>query len=103
MKNILFSILLLISAPGGLLAQLHVAGSTLAIKSGAVLYSTGDVTTAGSAILDNGGTLITPSSIKNAEMATMQGNGQYTLQDDWINSANFDAGTSTVTFGGGDQ
>ncbi len=100
MKNILFPILLLICAPGGLLAQLHVAGSTLTIKSGAVFYSTGDVTTASSATLDNEGTLNTPGNINNGDMDTMQGNGQYTLQGDWSNSATFNAGISTVTFEG---
>ncbi len=100
MKNILLPIFILICAPGGLLAQLHVASSTLIIQSGAVLYNTGDVTTAGSATLDNEGTLNTQGDINNGGTSIMQGNGQYTLKGDWTNLATFDAGTSTVTFEG---
>ncbi|MEO7174430.1 MAG: hypothetical protein ABIV51_01325 [Saprospiraceae bacterium] len=100
MKNILFLILFVLSAPCSLLAQIYLDGSTMTIKSGAVVYSKGDVTTVDNAILNNEGSLITLRDINNVGTATMQGNGQYTLQGDWNNSATFLAGTSSVNFEG---
>lgn len=72
----------------------------MSIKSGAVVYSVGDVTTASNAILDNEGTLFTSGNISNGGTAIMVGNGQYTLRGDWVNSATFIAGTSIVSFEG---
>ena len=99
MKQLL-PIILVCFLPGWASAQLHVAGGTVKISPGAVLHSTGDVTNTGGGDLTNEGTLTTPGSIANSAAATLSGDGQYTLSGDWTNSADFAAGTSTVTFEG---
>ncbi len=100
MKPILSFLLLLCGLPGGLFAQLHVAGGTLKISAGATLHSTGNLTNTGGGTLVNEGTLNTPGSITNSGAAMLSGNGQYHLQGNWTNSANYNAGTSTVRFQG---
>ncbi|MCF8239192.1 MAG: hypothetical protein K9I85_13610 [Saprospiraceae bacterium] len=100
MKNLLFSILLMICASGSLFSQIYVGDATINIIAGTVLYSVGDITNTGSAIFTNEGTLITRGDIINSGTATLIGDGQYTLEGNWTNSATFDAGTSTVTFEG---
>ena len=100
MKNLIFSILLLICASGSLLSQIYVGDAKINITAGAVLYSAGDITNAGSSTLTNEGTLSTLGDIINSGTATLQGDGQYTLEGDWTNSATFIAGNSIVTFEG---
>jgi len=100
MKNLLFSILLVICASGSLFSQMFVGDVTIHITDGAVLFSTGDITNARNATITTEGTLRTLGDILNSGTATLEGDGQYTLEGDWTNSATFDAGTSTVTFEG---
>ncbi len=100
MKNIFFLILLICCISDSLLAQLHLKGGTLTIKSNTLVFSKGDITNTESAVIKNDGLLKTQGSISNMDMASLQGNGQYILHGDWINSASFNAGTSIVTFEG---
>ena len=100
MKNILFSILLVICACGSLLSQIFVGDAQINIIAGEVLYSAGDITNTDSSIFTNEGELITLGDIINSNTATLQGDGQYTLEGDWMNSATFNAGISTTTFEG---
>lgn len=85
---------------GPLAAQLYNAGSIVEISAGAILYSAGDVANSSGGALGNQGTLITAENLINQHEALIYGNGQYMLGRNWHNSAEFDAGSSTVTFTG---
>ncbi|GEM_PF-333948 len=100
LRQILVATLLLFCAPGSLLSQIYVGDAIIYISAGAVVYSDGDITNTGNAILTNEGALRTTGDIINSGTATLQGDGQYTLEGDWTNSATFIAGNSTVTFEG---
>jgi len=100
MKNVLFLLLLLCCISDSLLAQIYINGGTLTIKSNTLVFSKGDITNSGSAIINNDGTLKAKGNFNNIDLATLRGNGQYILSGNWINSANFEANNSTVTFEG---
>lgn len=101
LRQICTATVFVIFAPGSLLSQIYVQDARINITAGSVLYSAGDITNTGNnAALANEGTLTTLGDIINSGTATLQGDGQYTLEGDWTNSATFDAGNSTVTFEG---
>jgi gliding motility-associated-like protein len=81
-------------------------GASVFASSGAVVQVNGGLQNDGaSAVLENNGTITvansgTPGTVFLTNGSTMQGNGQYFVEQDWSNSATFNAGTSTVTLDG---
>jgi gliding motility-associated-like protein len=81
-------------------------GATVFASTGAVVQVNGGLQNDGAAaILENNGTITiansgTPGSVFLTNGSIMQGNGQYFVEQDWSNSATFNAGTSTVTLDG---
>jgi gliding motility-associated-like protein len=81
-------------------------GATVFASTGAVVQVNGGLQNDGAtAILENNGTITvansgTPGSVFLTNGSVMQGNGQYFVEQDWSNSATFNAGTSTVTLDG---
>jgi len=62
--------------------------------------ATADFTNNGTITVANSGT---PGSVFLTNGSVLQGNGQYLVEQDWSNSATFNAGTSTVTLNGNTQ
>jgi gliding motility-associated-like protein len=81
-------------------------GATVFASTGAVVQVNGGLQNDGaSAVLENNGTITvsnsgTPGTVFLTNASVMQGNGQYFVEQDWSNSATFNAGTSTVTLDG---
>ncbi len=81
-------------------------GATVFAATGAVVQVNGGFQNDGAtASLTNDGTITvansgTPGTVFLTNGSTMQGNGQYFVEQDWSNSATFTAGTSTVTLNG---
>jgi gliding motility-associated-like protein len=81
-------------------------GATVFASTGAVVQVNGGLQNDGaSAVLENNGTITvsnsgTPGTVFLTNASVMQGNGQYFIEQDWSNSATFNAGSSTVTLDG---
>lgn len=81
-------------------------GGTVVVTTGAIMQvnggfqndgATGTITNDGTINIANSGT---PGTVFLTNSSTMNGNGQYFVEQDWSNSATFNAGTSTVTMNG---
>jgi len=81
-------------------------GATVFAATGSVVQVNGGFQNDGAtASLTNNGTITvansgTPGTVFLTNSSVMQGNGQYFVEQDWSNSATFNAGTSTVTLNG---
>jgi gliding motility-associated-like protein len=81
-------------------------GGTVFVSTGAIVQINGGFQNDGAtAALTNNGTITvanssTPGTVFLTNSSVMQGNGQYFVEQDWSNSATFNAGTSTVTLNG---
>lgn len=81
-------------------------GGTVFVANGAVMQVNGGFQNDGAAAaITNDGTINiansgTPGTVFLTNSSVMQGNGQYFVEQDWSNSATFNAGTSTVTLNG---
>jgi len=75
-------------------------GSVVIIESNAVLSSEGKVVNTQSGVIETEGTLSAATSLENNLSSILKGDGHYLVGEDWINSATFTAGNSTVTFNG---
>ena len=112
MKLLLLAMLAGIFFPSALFGQIFFSnGATLYVSNGAVLYTNGGVELSGNTNFTNHGqvtitklsTLPIPGTFKNNTTSTTSGNGQYTVEQDWINDGTFTAGSSTVTLNGNTQ
>ncbi|MCB9332193.1 MAG: hypothetical protein H6574_14005 [Lewinellaceae bacterium] len=100
MKKYLFIISLLSLFSMSAQAQLQSQGSYIRISGGSYVVAFDGVVNTNSATLSVDGTLSTPTDLTNTTGATLQGDGQYHIGGNWTNTANFNAGASTVTFEG---
>lgn len=86
-------------------------GATIQINSGAIVMSNGGMElSASSSLVNNGDLTVTKNSTftspGNFELNTSSvvgGNGSYKIEQDWINDATFNAGTSSVELFGNTQ
>ncbi len=86
-------------------------GATLSVGSGAIVWVNGGVNVSNASSFSNNGdiTITKNSSLPLAgsfnieNSSTVSGNGTYEVEQDWINSANFVAGTSNVKLFGNSQ
>lgn len=67
-----------------------------------------DGTSGATPIFENNGTMTisnsgTPGTVRLTNSSTLQGNGTYKVEQDWINDASFSAGSSTVIMNGNIQ
>ncbi len=112
--SILFTITALLSVHN-LIAQNYVnnTGGDIFVSNGALLHINGGITNSGiAASITNNGTLQvknadTPGNINLTNSSSMLGEGQYRLEGDWVNNANFISGgannQSEVVFDGDNQ
>lgn len=83
-------------------------GALITINSGAIVHVNGGVEFNNSTILQNDGSLTTtinssfanPGTLKIGIGSSLSGNGQYFVEQDWINAGTFTAANSTVTLFG---
>ena len=75
-------------------------GSNIIIESGAVLLSEGEVVNTQSGVITTTGTLMAKTSLENKLSSSLKGDGNYLIGGNWINTASFTAGISTVIFNG---
>ena len=86
-------------------------GATFAVTSGGVFHCNGGITIDQASTVTNDGSITTTvnSTLPAAGTLTIdngsavQGNGDYDVEQDWVNNATFNAGTSTVTLFGNTQ
>lgn len=100
MKHIVFAFALLVLTGNPVWAQLNNQGADIKIASGTSVAAANGVVNAAGGTLTVEGQLATPAGLTNTTGATLRGDGRYRIGGDWINSADFQAGTSSVTFGG---
>ena len=100
MKTIHILFLFLFSFVQISFAQVNVNGTSLKISSGATFYTDMDVVNTANGTITNEGDLIMGAHFVNENGAILTGNGEYFHGRNWLNSATFLAGTSTVTFTG---
>lgn len=96
---------LFVIIPLGLNAQiLSSNGATIFINNGGELYCNGGVSIANTSSLINEGTVritknatnILAGTLTNVSSSTINGNGDYYVEQDWINDATFTANSSSV-------
>lgn len=81
-------------------------GASVFASTGSIIHVNGGLQNDGAtAVFDNNGTVTvansgTPGTVFLTNGSTMQGNGQYFVEQDWSNSATFNAGTSSVILNG---
>lgn len=99
-------------ASGTLSAQIFYSnGATVAVTAGGVLHCNGGVTFDNTSNVTNNGTITTTKNSTLALPGTMTidnasvvgGDGDYNVEQDWINNATFNGGLSNVTMNGNTQ
>ncbi len=113
MKKVLYLGALLFASPHYVDSQvLFSNGATVMITSGAVVKVNGGTSLSGNSSLTNNGTLTIsenstvqlPGTFTIGSSSSVTGNGNYFVEQDWINDGTFNGGTSTVTlFGNSEQ
>jgi gliding motility-associated-like protein len=101
-------VMLAVSAKGQIM---YSNGAVVHITNGAMVFSNGGVhVTNSSAFTNDGSLVITKNStiplagtLDLSNSAVVDGNGIYKVEQDWINDATFNAGTSQVTLNGNTQ
>ena len=86
-------------------------GATFVVTAGGVFHVNGGVTFDQTSNVTNDGTITTtknstlpgPGNFTIDNTSTVQGNGAYNVEQDWINDATFTGGSSTVTMNGNTQ
>ena len=87
-------------------------GATFVVTTGGVFHCNGGVTFDNTSAVTNDGTITTtkndavnptPGTMRIDNSSTVQGNGDYNVEQDWVNNATFTGGTSTVTMNGNTQ
>lgn len=86
-------------------------GATFVVTAGGVFHCNGGVTFDQTSAVTNDGTITTtinstmpnPGTLTIDNTSTVQGNGDYNVEQDWVNNATFTGGTSTVTLFGNTQ
>lgn len=114
MKKIYLScsaaLLMLASFPIG--AQIvYTNGATFVVTTGGMFHVNGGITFDQTSNVTNDGTITTtknstatlPGTLTIDNTSTVQGNGDYNVEQDWINNATFTGGNSTVTMNGNTQ
>lgn len=107
MKKSLFQNIkvLLLFIPFGLNAQvLSSSGATIFVNNGGILHCNGGVTLTNNTTLLNEGTLRSTKNssnalagtLTNASSSTISGNGNYYIEQNWVNDAVFNGGGSSV-------
>lgn len=104
--NVALLLLLAVSSVNGQIVFSN--GASVSITPGAIVHCNGGVKITNSSNLTNNGTLIVTknSSIslagnfENSSASVVSGNGTYAIEQDWINSATFQAQTSEVILNG---
>ncbi|MCB9317030.1 MAG: T9SS type A sorting domain-containing protein [Lewinellaceae bacterium] len=81
-------------------AQLYNKGTYVKVAPGITVNALNGVINSDGGTITVDGTINTPADLTNETGALLQGNGQYQVSGDWNDSANFDAGTSTVLLEG---
>lgn len=104
---------LLISGSQSLFSQVfYTNGATFAVTTGGVFYCNGGITFDQSSNVTNDGDITTtkndmvnptPGTLRIDNSSTVQGNGNYNVEQDWVNNATFTGGSSTVTMYGNTQ
>lgn len=107
------SVALMMIASASLKAQVfYTNGATFVVTAGGVFHCNGGVTFDNTSNVTNDGTITTtkndavnplPGNMRIDNASTVQGNGDYNVEQDWINNATFTGGTSTVTMFGNTQ
>jgi gliding motility-associated-like protein len=103
---------LLMLASGSLRAQIFTSnGATFVVTAGGVFHCNGGITIDNTSSVTNDGTITTTvnSSLPQAGTFTIDngsvvsGNGDYNVEQDWVNDATFNGGASNVTMFGNTQ
>lgn len=79
------------------------AGALVQINGGAELAQTTALTNHGTATITKNSTFTLPGTLKIGANSTVNGNGLYRVEQDWVNNGTFNAGSSTVTLFGNTQ
>ena len=79
------------------------SGALVQINGGAELAQTTTLSNNGSATITKNSTFPVPGTLKIGTNSTVDGNGLYRVEQDWINNGTFNAGSSTVTLFGNTQ
>lgn len=103
----------LMLASGSLSAQVfYTNGATFVVTNGGVFHCNGGITFDNTSNVTNDGTITTtkndvvnptPGNMRIDNTSTVGGNGDYNVEQDWINNATFNGGTSNVTMFGNTQ
>lgn len=103
--------LFLLASPS-LTAQIFYSnGATFVVTTGGVFHVNGGITIDQTSAVTNDGVITTtknssaalPGTLTIDNGSAVQGNGDYNVEQDWINDATFTAGTSSVTMNGNTQ
>ncbi len=86
-------------------------GAIISVSSGGIMHSNGGVTLENGTVLTNNGefrttknsTLLLPGTLTNDIGSTVNGNGTYYVEQDWINNSLFTADASSVILNGNTQ
>src|SRR5690606_25931425 len=115
MKEYIFQILnaFLLIIPLGLNAQiLNSNGANIYVNNGGILHCNGGITISNNSTLTNEGTIRSTKNASNTLAGTLtnrtsssiSGNGDYYIEQDWINDATFNAnGSSVYLYGNSEQ
>lgn len=103
----------LVLASGSLSAQiLYSNGATFVVTAGGVVHCNGGVTFDNTSVVNNDGTLTTtknatltpqPGTLTIDNASTVSGDGDYYVEQDWVNDATFNGDLSNVTMNGNTQ
>lgn len=105
MKKIYFLFIGSLFAPFVSKAQIvYTNGATVSVGPGAVVWANGGINISNASSFSNNGTITTTKnstlplagSFNMENSSNVSGNGTYEVEQDWINSATFNAGSSTV-------
>jgi hypothetical protein len=94
------SICIFFLLPAHVQSQLINSGSVITVQSNALIYCDDAFTNTSNGIITNHGSIITNASLINDADASLEGNGLYSLRQNFTNTGTFNQDSSTLEFFG---
>lgn len=99
-RSAMLSICIFFLLPKHAQSQLINSGSVITVQSNALIYCDDAFTNASTGVVTNHGSIITKASLVNNADALLEGNGLYSLRENFTNTGTFNQDSSTVEFFG---